>query len=98
MGLASALINAETTIAQEPLNLGATLVQVPVIVTEPGGKFVDTLEQKDFAVFEDGKRQEISFFGTLKQPFTAALVLDTSNSSEARLSAIQRLAIGFTRE
>jgi VWFA-related protein len=84
--------------AQEPVNLKTTLVQVPAVVTDLSGKFVDDLVKSDFAVFEDGKRQEISFFGTLKQPFTAVLVLDTSNMTDTRLSAIQSLATGFVRE
>jgi hypothetical protein len=53
---------------QDALRLNATLVQVPVIATDRGGKFVTDLSQRDFTILEDGKRQEISLFATIKQP------------------------------
>ena len=37
-------------------------------------------------------------FSALEQPFHAVLVLDTSNSAEDRLRAIQQVAYGFVRE
>lgn len=80
----------------QPLRLNATLVQVPAIVTDRSGKFVSDLSQNDFTVYEEGKRQDISFFGAVKQPFNAVLVLDTSNSAQDRLKAIQHAAIEFT--
>jgi len=82
----------------EPLKLNATLVQVPATVTDRGGKFVTDLSREDFALFEDGKRRDISLFSILKQSFTAVLVLDTSNSAEDRLKAIQKTAAEFTAE
>lgn len=82
----------------EPLKLNATLVQIPATVTDRGGKFVTDLSREDFALFEDGKRRDISLFSILKQSFTAVLVLDTSNSAEDRLKAIQKTAAEFTAE
>src|SRR6185295_5228564 len=69
---------------------------VPVVVSDRSGKFVSDLVQSDFAVAEEGKRQEISFFDAVKQPFSAVLVLDTSNSAQDRLKAIQQSAVDFT--
>lgn len=83
---------------QDAVKLNATLIQIPAVVLDRAGKFVADLAQKDFTVFEDGKRQEVSFFTSIKQPFNAVLVLDTSNSAEDRLQAIQQTAVGFTRE
>ena len=80
---------------QEPLKLGATLVEVPTIVTDRSGNLVTDLSRKDFTVFEDGKRQDIALFAELKQPFKAVLVLDTSNSAEDRLRVIQNCAMSF---
>jgi VWFA-related protein len=84
--------------SDEPVRLSASLVHVPAIVTDRSGKFVSDLSQNDFTVSEDGKRQEISFFAALKQPFNAVLVLDTSNSAQDRLRAIQSAAVDFTRQ
>lgn len=81
-----------------PVRLSASLVQVPAIVTDRGGKFVSDLSRDDFTVSEDGRRQEISVFAELKQPFNAVLLLDTSNSALDRLKAIQSAAVAFTRQ
>lgn len=81
----------------EPVRLNATLIQVPAVVTDKAGKFVADLSREDFTVSEDGKRQDISVFAAVQQPFTAVLVLDTSNSAADRLAAIQNAAVGFTR-
>lgn len=84
--------------AEEPVRLSASLVQVPAVVTDRSGKFVSDLTQNDFTVSEDGKRQEIAFFAAVKQPFNAALVLDTSNSAQDRLKVIQNTAVDFTKQ
>lgn len=90
--------DAAKTSQDEPLKLNSTLVQIPATVTDRGGKFVTDLSREDFALFEDGKRRDISLFSILKQSFTAVLVLDTSNSAEDRLKAIQKTAAEFTAE
>jgi len=82
----------------EPIRLNASLVQVPAIVTDRSGKFVTDLSRSDFSISEDGKRQDISIFATVKQPFSAVLVLDTSNSTEDRLKVIQNAAVSFTAQ
>jgi VWFA-related protein len=99
--LAQAVGNASSQDSQkpkgdEPIRLNASLVQVPAIVTDRSGKFVTDLSRGDFSISEDGKRQDISLFATVKQPFSAVLVLDTSNSTEDRLKVIQNAAISFT--
>jgi VWFA-related protein len=83
---------------QETVRLNTTLIQVPTLVIDRGGKFVVDLAQSDFAVFEDGKRQQLSHFAAVRQPFTAVLLLDTSNSAEDRLRVIQNMALAFARE
>lgn len=83
---------------QDSVRLSATLVQVPAIVTDRSGKLVTDLSQKDFTVYEDGRQQEVAMFATVKQPFNAVLVLDTSNSAQDRLRAIQNTAATFTHQ
>src|ERR1700742_452585 len=81
-----------------PIRLNSTLVQVPTVVTNQAGKFVTDLTKTDFTVLEDGKRQEVAMFTAIKQPFNAVLVLDTSNSAQERLRAIQNTAATFTTQ
>jgi Ca-activated chloride channel family protein len=84
--------------AEESVRLSASLVQVPAVVTDRSGKFVSDLSRNEFTVSEDGKRQDISFFAAVKQPFNAVLVLDTSNSAQDRLRVIQNAAVDFTKQ
>jgi Ca-activated chloride channel homolog len=55
-------------------------ISVPVTVRHPEGGFMTGLSQNDFRVFEDGRPQEIVFFGQEDLPTRIALVLDASGS------------------
>jgi VWFA-related protein len=99
--IAAALPGQDSKISgqeQDAIRLNATLVQVPAVVTDSAGKFVADLSKTDFTVSEDGKRQEISLFAAVKQPFNVVLMLDTSNSAQDRLRVIQNTALEFARE
>jgi VWFA-related protein len=83
---------------QETLKLNTLLIQVPAVVTDKSGRVITGLTERDFTVYEDGKKQEVAFFAAERQPFSAVLVIDTSNSASDRLRAIQNLAVGFIEE
>ena len=88
---------AASSAQQQPkLRSGVELVSLNVSVTE-GSKYVTDLEQKEFEVFEDGVQQSISFFSRRQQPIALALLLDTSNSMEDKLSTAQEAAVGFAK-
>jgi VWFA-related protein len=70
-------------------------VQVPVIVSDRGGRYITDLKVSDFALYEDGVKQEISFFGSVDEPFSAALLIDSSGSTQAQLMLIKQAAIAF---
>src|SRR5262245_44769348 len=66
---------------QETLKVSVELVNVPFTVTDRHGKFVAGLTAKDFAVEEDGRRQEIRNFARENElPLTLAMLIDTSPS------------------
>ena len=75
---------------------GVELVSLNVTVTD-GTKYITGLDQDDFEVFEDGAKQDITFFSQAQQPIALAVLLDTSNSMEDRLATAQEAAIGFVR-
>jgi Ca-activated chloride channel family protein len=75
---------------------GIELVSLSVTVTD-GAKYVTGLEESDFEVFEDGTKQTLTFFSRVQQPIALAILLDTSNSMEDKLSTAQEAAIGFVR-
>lgn len=77
------------------IKVDTELVDVPVVVTDRAGNPVLNLKQSNFAVFEDGKPQEISDFSATNAPFEVALLLDTSGSTRSDLQLIQRSAENF---
>ena len=79
----------------EPIKLNTTLVQVPVIVSERGGRYVSDVTRDEFAVFEDGVKQSIELFGSVDEPFSVALLLDSSGSTESALEQIKSAAMAF---
>lgn len=79
----------------EPIKLHTTLVQVPVVVKEKGGRYLTDLRKDDFSIYEDGARQTIEYFGTTEEPFNVALLLDSSGSTADQLQQIKTAALAF---
>ena len=79
----------------EVVRVETELVDVPVVVTDRAGKPVLNLKQNNFAVYEDGKTQELADFAATSAPFEVALLLDTSGSTRSDLQLIQRAAQSF---
>ncbi|HEX8847489.1 MAG TPA: VWA domain-containing protein [Pyrinomonadaceae bacterium] len=90
--------NADDQQEIESVKIETNLVTVPVIVSDRGDKYISDLKQEDFEVFEDGVKQEISFFETVTAPFHVVLMLDTSASTQEKLGQIQQAAIAFTEQ
>ncbi|MFY9558166.1 MAG: VWA domain-containing protein [Blastocatellia bacterium] len=79
----------------EPIRLNTTLVQVPVVVSERGGRYVSDLVRDELTIFEDGVKQNIELFGSVEEPFSVALLLDSSGSTEGALDQIKAAAMAF---
>ncbi len=71
------------------------LVALNVVVTDGDQKYVSGLRPSDFAVFEDGIQQDVSFFGATDVPLDLAILLDTSASMTGKMQLVQQAAIGF---
>ncbi len=83
---------------QDAIKLDTTLVTVPVIASDRNGLYIPDLQKEDFAVYEDGVKQEIVFFATVKEPFHVVLMLDTSASTQDQLRQIQKAARAFIEQ
>lgn len=81
---------------QERFRGGVELVSLNVTVTD-GTKYVTDLDESMFEVFEDGAKQDLTYFSRVQQPIALALLLDTSNSMESTLRTAQDAAIGFVK-
>jgi von Willebrand factor type A domain len=82
----------------ETLKIDTNLVTVPVIATDATGLYVPDLRQEEFSVLEDGIKQNIAFFNTVSAPFHVILMLDTSASTEQKLTQIKNAAIAFVEQ
>jgi Ca-activated chloride channel homolog len=56
------------------------LINVNVTVTDNSGRFVPSLRQDDFIVYEDNKPVEVTHFSAERVPVSLGIVLDTSGS------------------
>jgi Ca-activated chloride channel family protein len=82
---------------QVPFRAGVEVVSLNVTVTDGTTRYVTDLTAADFNVFEDGVKQDVTFFSRTNLPIALALLLDTSASMESRLPTAQEAAIGFAK-
>ncbi|MBP6715533.1 MAG: VWA domain-containing protein [Acidobacteria bacterium] len=80
---------------QQVIRTNVDLVSLNVTVSE-GDHFVGGLEQPKFSVFEDGVKQDISFFTSERQPIALSILIDSSTSMDQKLKTAQEAAVGFT--
>ena len=80
-----------------PFRSGVDLVSLSVTVTDGSGRFVTDVDEAQFTVFEDGVKQDISFFNRSNLPLAVSLLVDTSASMEDKMATAQQAAAGFVR-
>ena len=93
--LAAGLMSGQTKPEDQEIRVDTDLIEVPFVVTDKTGKPISDLKKSNFAVYEDGKLQEVTDFTATNAPFEVALVLDTSGSTLAELPLIKRAAQNF---
>ena len=76
---------------------GVDQIRVSVSVTDAHDRYVDGLAETDFAVFEDGVPQKLSFFTRDPVPLSVALLIDASGSMEPNLALAQAAGERFIR-
>jgi Ca-activated chloride channel family protein len=76
----------------EVIKVETNLVTMPVSVLDRDGRFVSGLTQRDFQIVENGKVQTIDYFQSVEQPFTVALMIDVSPSTEFSIDQIRDAA------
>jgi Ca-activated chloride channel family protein len=76
---------------------GIEVIRLNLAVTDGRNRLVTGLSEDDFAVFEDGVRQELSFFTREALPLSVTLLLDCSASMQEKLPAAQEAAWRFLK-
>jgi VWFA-related protein len=82
----------------ETVKIDTNLVMVPVAVTAADGRNIPDLRQDEFAVTEDGVKQQIALFATTRLPVNVVLLLDTSASTKDKLALLQAAAVAFVEK
>jgi Ca-activated chloride channel homolog len=80
------------------VRVNTTLVSLPVSVMDRDGKYIPNLRKEDFRVWEDGVEQQVAYFASVEKPFTVALMIDTSGSTQEKLRDIQDAAQTFVEQ
>jgi Ca-activated chloride channel family protein len=83
---------------QSVIRTGVDVVALNVTVTDGLNRYVTDLGQDDFLIFENGRKQDLTFFQKTSLPLALVLLLDTSASMQGNLGIAQEAAIGFARE
>jgi len=94
--VSAAQVSAHDDIPSVTFRSATDLVAFNVVVTDGKQNFVSGLTADNFAVFEDGIRQDVAFFAAGEVPLDLAILLDTSASMTDKLPTAQQAAIGFT--
>jgi Ca-activated chloride channel homolog len=74
---------------------GIDVVSLNVTVTDGVHRYVTDLESSEFLVFEDGIKQDLTFFNRRQQPIALSLLLDSSASMEEQLTTLEATATNF---
>ena len=82
----------------EVVKVETNLITIPVSVFDRHGLYIPNLKKEDFKIFEEGKEQQIEYFGTSEKPFTVILLLDTSPSTEYAIDEIREAATAFVHQ
>ena len=78
----------------DPVNVDTSIVRVNIGVVDQRGRPITSLNRPDFAVFENGVKQDISHFELASAPFSVVMMLDMSGSTK---SFRQNIALSAAR-
>jgi Ca-activated chloride channel family protein len=74
---------------------GIDVVSLTVTVTDPANRYVTDLTPDDFSVYEDGAKQDVTFFSRTNLPLSLSLLVDTSASMDDKIATVRAAASGF---
>jgi Ca-activated chloride channel homolog len=90
---------SQTAPSQPPavFRSGSALVALNVSVQDASAKYVGGLHPEDFAVYEDGVRQDVRFFESTAVPVDLIVLIDSSSSMTDKMDLVHEAAAGFLK-
>jgi Ca-activated chloride channel homolog len=77
--------------------IGIEVINLAVSVVDAKSRFVTDLADRDFSIFEDGIKQDLTIFNHEDVPISLAVMIDTSASMEEKLKVAQEAAVRFVK-
>src|SRR6185436_7467347 len=81
----------------DTVRVSTSLITVPAEVLDRNGRYIGNLQKDDFRIFENGVERQLAYFASVEHPFTVALLLDVSGSTQSQLQAIRTAANTFIK-
>jgi Ca-activated chloride channel family protein len=79
----------------KPIRVDVDLVLIPVSVNDPMARQVIGLEKESFALFENGKQQDIRYFSSEDAPVSLGVIFDVSGSMANKIAQAQEAVVDF---
>jgi Ca-activated chloride channel family protein len=79
----------------EVLKVDTHLVTINASVLDRDARYISTLSKDSFSVYDEGVKQDLAFFSAVEEPFTVALLIDTSGSVQRKFRDIVAAANSF---
>ncbi len=77
--------------------VGIDVININVSVTDGRSRYISELAQRDFSIFEDGVRQDLSLFTHEDLPISMVLMVDGSASMDEKIRTAQEAAVRFVK-
>ncbi len=82
----------------ETIRIDTDLVMLNATVTNDRGRFVASLKQSDFSVYEDGVKQQLEYFNTGdREPISLGIIFDTSGSMVDKIDGVRDAVEHFVK-
>jgi VWFA-related protein len=90
-------MSARQETSQATFQSASDLVVLPVTVTDRDGRLIPGLTKDRFAIYDNNRPVDITFFNAEDTPVTVALVVDNSGSMRQRHGEVVAAAASFAR-
>ena len=82
----------------DTIRIDTDLVTLTTTVVSERGRYVANLKQRDFAIYEDGVKQEVAYFNTGdKVPISLGVLFDTSGSMVDKIEGVRDAVEHFVK-